>query len=609
MLLRAPEGTPGINGADVLKLPFPRFSGKTRPVMHKQPCCPISLLGLLTAVFLAAVAGCSKSDPKEKAAELGASTPDAGRTVARLHWLGRQRLAAEGNATNFMAIWNLPESAKLEAQTLDKLSTAPWRLLSVGTPLANAPTALLRPLLDDLVKEESYLEVQATTNQPTSLDFAIRLDAARAALWRANLPVVLKSLIDNRSISSPAGAPSAGDLDFRLQTSDFEFVMSRAGEWTILSFTDLRHQTLDLKLLEPFRSRIAATQTPYPPRTTNYWLETDADLRAFAGWIPFQSVFRPSPSGLKNLPRITMTLIGDGQNVRTRGELSFSNPIPIELEPWNIPTNLVHDPLIGFMGVRGIRPCLEALKFWNKDQLGQPPNQAFYWVQDGMPAFRFFALPSAQASNQVHHFSEFLINDVGPHFASSSPTNGVRYGAFERLPDSPQLRWRGIPFIAPSVGLTETGGNPFVTGGLFRNTLTNQSMPGELLRQFQSDTNLVFYDWETTQTCESSLIQLTQLGRLVFGRARLSITNNPALPWLVAISPKLGITGTAIRLADANRLTFSRSSTLGLSGVELHLLADWLESPTFPKSFFTLEAKPTPLMTSPATARPTNKTQ
>ena len=568
--------------------------------MHKK----IYGLGLVTALFLVVVGGCNKSEPEPKAPTSRLPTPDSGMTVARLHWLGKKRIAAENTATNFMAIWNLPESTKLEGQTLDKLATAPWRFFSAARPLSNVPAALLRPLLDDLVQEESYLEVRATTNQPSALVLAIRLDADRAALWRTNLAAVLESLTGLRSATS----------DFRLQTSDFSFALSHAGDWTLVSVMcetnrssplNAQHST-PAPLLADFTARIQRDHVPFAARATNYWLETDADLRAFAGWIPFSSAFRTPPSAMENLPLVKMTLIGDGENVRTRGELNFPGPLLMELEPWNIPTNLVHDPLIGFMGVRGIRPWLKSLRIWDEARLGIPPNQAFFWAQDGSAPLHFFGVPSVQASNQLHHLSEFLINDVNPLFASSLPTNGIRFGSFERVPDSQRIRWRGVPMVSPKVDLADAGGNPFITGGLFSNLVTNRPAPAELLRQFQTDTNLVFYDWEITQPAEYRWIQVSQVGRLVFGRARLSMTNNAALPWLVAISPKLGISGTSLRLAEANRLTFSRSSTLGFTGVELHLLADWLESPAFPNGFFTLEAKPMPLMAVPPPA-PTTK--
>jgi len=561
--------------------------------MHKKK---MYWFTLVTALFLAAVAGCHQSnpDPRPKTPDPKPQTPDPERTVARLHWLGKKRLAAESNATNFMALWHLPESAKLEAQTLDQLATAPWRLWQTNTPVSTAPTALLRPLLDDLVSEESYLEVQAATNQPGAFVLAVRLSAERAALWRTNLPIILQSL---SATQLPTPNSQLPNTDFRLQTSDFRLILTRSGDWTLLSVS--RPATRDPQpsnLLADFANRIQRDHAPFAAPTTNYWLELDADLPAL-GLPPSSFILEPSS--------LSLTVIGDGANVRTRGELNFSRPLPIELEPWNLPTNLVHDPIIGFMAMRGIRPWLASWKFWSEHQLGLPPNQAFFWAQDGLPALHFFALPSAQASNQVHLLSEFLLNQVNPRIALFPNTTNMPIGSFERVPDSSLLRWRGLPYFAPNLDLTDAGGNPFITGGLFRNTLTNNPAPAELLRQFQTDTKLVFYDWENTQPCAFSLIQMSQAGRFVFGRARLSLTNNAALPWLVAISPKLGLAGTSVQLADPQRLTFSRSSTLGLTGVELHLLADWLESPTFPKGFFSLAAKPVPPVPAPAPSPPT----
>ncbi|MEI2722208.1 MAG: hypothetical protein V9H26_01320 [Verrucomicrobiota bacterium] len=335
-------------------------------------------LGLVTVLILAALAGCSPPAPAPSAPAPELKPPALGAILARLHWLGKQRLAAESNATNFIALWNLPESARLEAQTLDKLATAPWRLWRTNTAVSNAPTALLRPLLDDLVQAESYLEVRAATNQPPEVVLALRLAPDRAALWRTNLPVILQS------ITGSSSTPGVLTSDFRLQTSDLSFSLSRFGDWTLLSFARLSAvQPQPSGLLTDFAARIQRDHAPFPPPPTNYWLETEADLGAFAQLLPFGSALRPPPSAPQNLPRLALTLIGDGQNVRTRGELNFPSPLPIELEPWNIPTNLVHDPLIGFMGMRGIRPLLKSLPFWNEARLGTPPNQAFFWAQEG----------------------------------------------------------------------------------------------------------------------------------------------------------------------------------------------------------------------------------
>src|ERR1043166_7566659 len=75
--------------------------------------------GLLACVAAAICGGCKKSEPPAPP-----SAAPAADLVARVHWLGKKRLAAEPNAAYFMTLWNLPESAALEAQTLDRLARA-----------------------------------------------------------------------------------------------------------------------------------------------------------------------------------------------------------------------------------------------------------------------------------------------------------------------------------------------------------------------------------------------------------------------------------------------------------------------------------------------------
>src|SRR5437899_8984918 len=86
--------------------------------------------GFCAALLVGLAAGCKKSTPAEPvSSEPPQASPQNAATqaptldtIARVHWLGIKRLAAETNAAYFMSIWNLPETAKLEAQTLDKLA-------------------------------------------------------------------------------------------------------------------------------------------------------------------------------------------------------------------------------------------------------------------------------------------------------------------------------------------------------------------------------------------------------------------------------------------------------------------------------------------------------
>ena len=515
-------------------------------------------------VFLTflSITGCGKTTQPAPTSNSQLLTPDSEPSL-RIHWLGKKRLAADPNATNFIAIWNMPESLRLENQTLDKLATAPWRLLtSTVTPLSNAPVALLRPLLDDLLLEESYLEIAADTNRFTEAVLAIKLPPDRAALWKTNLPVISNS------------------IPF--------LTLSTSGDWTLLSFSEIRPQTSDLRLLPQVRQRLSATGTPCDLGSANDWLHGNIDFH----WLKRVFGWRSVPDN--SLPRCGFSIIGEAGKVRTSAKFTFPSGAPFELEPWNIPTNLVHDPLSGFMAVRGIRPLLKSCGLWDESKLGDTPNQATFWSQSGHPALRFFAMPSQQSSNQMELLSKYLLTEVNPKMAIFPNTTNVPIGLFEPIPGSQRLRWHGIPYIVPSLDVATTGSQDFITGGLFSNRITNDSAPDSLLGQFKNDSSILLYDWETSQATTYALIQISQTIRFVFGLNRFSMTNNAALPWIVAVSPKLDTSGTSIRLTSTNAVTLTRSSTIGLTGIEIHLLSEWLESPDFPKGLFSISSKPTP---------------
>ncbi|HWH72438.1 MAG TPA: hypothetical protein VNT26_23960, partial [Candidatus Sulfotelmatobacter sp.] len=224
-------------------------------------------VGLLAALLVSLAGGCKKSPSTEpsgsKQAQSAQPSAPPVETVARVHWLGKKRLAAETNAAAFMAIWNLPESVRLEAQTLDKLALAPWRSSQPGTnqlsTLNSQLSTLLRPLLDDLLQEESYLEIRNATNQPGELALAIRLNAQRAALWETNLAAVLESLTGTRP-TPVQGANGGWQLRITNQLATFRsFGLTRAGDWTILGLAPDK-TALAAELL----ARIQKDQAPCP---------------------------------------------------------------------------------------------------------------------------------------------------------------------------------------------------------------------------------------------------------------------------------------------------------------------------------------------------------
>ena len=438
-----------------------RFS-KTSPAMAMRSF----VLGSLAALLAALGGGCGKSTPDGGAADRQPlplkPQPPAG-IVARMHWIGMKQLAAEANAASFLKVWNLPETAKLERQTLDKLALAlvgatvlesNYEAIASGRLASTAPkqvpgrtnqppfsnsqspasalqsaislqlaTNCFRPLLDDLVNRESYLEVRQATNQLGTLALAIRLDAQRAALWQTNLATALESRTGIRpalttngwiaQVQSPESKVQSPEPVVSRRSSvvsnQWSVAFVRSGEWTIValgpSAASNQLSTLSPQLstemrFDPVSRRLQSAQgSP----ATEFWLEANADLRRVASALSLGS----------NLPEDVLTLAlavtGNGQNVLTSGRLNFSKPLPLELEPWNIPTNLVHDPLDSFTAIRGIRPWLSSMKAWNGLQVGTPPNQLFFWAQPAsLPFMTYCAAPLPDASNRVASVTERL---------------------------------------------------------------------------------------------------------------------------------------------------------------------------------------------------------
>jgi hypothetical protein len=542
------------------------------------------------AVLLGLLAGCGKdSNSAESAKPVAAQNQKAsgssnlGETIARIHWLGMKQLAGETNATNFMAIWNLPESQKLEAQTLDKLATAPWRLLlhqpSTNASMPMAASPLLRPLLDDLVNAESYLEITQETNKPGQFALVIRLDPARASLWQTNLSAVLESLtgVKPTSGSTSVGGNQPGfSVKKHHEPNLIELV--RSGDWTVLGLAQDSN-----RLMRDMAARIERNKNPFEDRTTNFWIEAEVDSARVAQSLP--RLFHLPENIAGHVPRITLSVVGDGQNIHSRGEFDFPRPLGIKLEPWIIPTNLINDPLISFSAFRGLKGIGPLTRTLDPYQIEDQPNQLYIWAINGNPFQTEFAVPAPNQKDIIPTISKKLIPKANPWLA----INGL--GRLEESPGTDSLTWNGLFLIKPFLRLDAPSG--FVVAGLTPLGTTNQPVPAALLDQVLVNTNLCFYDWELTGPRVEDWVYMGQLLRFGLHKAQMP-AESAAIRWLRALETKLGNSVTEISVAKADELILVRKSAVGLSAIEIHLVADWFESPFFPLGIHSLLSEKMP---------------
>jgi hypothetical protein len=261
-------------------------------------------LGLFAVVAIGLCGGgCKKAAPGDaSSAETGSKTPTPQpNAIVRFHWLGMKRVSGQPNAAFFMSVWNLAESKALAAQTLDKLALAlAGGRASDGTGSGmrdpslstNQPSpgqkssALLRPMLDDLMQAESYVEVRQETGRPGEFALAVRLDELRSASWDTNLADALESLAGQRPV--PAAASAYGwQIDVGTQQTETNtqatnaarrfprhVTLARSGGWTLLGVAQETNA-----LVHELSARIQHDGIPFRAPATNFWLEADVDLR------------------------------------------------------------------------------------------------------------------------------------------------------------------------------------------------------------------------------------------------------------------------------------------------------------------------------------------
>ena len=496
------------------------------------------------------------------------AAPATENNLLRLHWLGLKSVSADTNAAQLMKVWQLPQTVALVAQTLDKLSRCP------GHGNTNAASAALRPLLDDLITSEFYLELSASTNhQPSTINYqlslALRLPADRARLWQTNLAAASAAW-------AAAGTPHRIDV-------------SRTGDWTLVG----------VGLDKPIgKSAFAARLTLPSLSGTHDWLEADFALSHLTPTLS------PHPTGgeggdeagifstinhqLSTINSLHLTLSGDAGNVHTRATADFSRPLETPLPVWQIPTNLIHAELTSFTAVRGFAPWLTTLPAWQNLQLAPVPDQAFVWAQSGAPFQTYFAAPLPGASNQLAHLAGLLVQNVNPWLA----TNFQGEFSFQWSASLPGLVWNDAlifsPYLKPILGNQQD----YVLGGMMPLPAGDTSPPpAEILHVMLGITNLVYYQTENTGSRIEEALWITQLFRSVFHKPPLPPAG-AAATWLSKTEPLLGGSATSVTLTGPQQFTLARNSTTGFTALELHLLADWLESPHFPRGLHTFLAPP-----------------
>ena len=446
--------------------------------------------------------------------------------IAQIHFAGAQKISASANANAFTNEFCSAEALALRAQTANRLSVwlAGWLQKNTGVTVADGASKL-RPLFDDLQKSEWFLEARAADGHP-KIAVALKLDAARENIWQENWGSFFPQAVRSKS-------------------SGWCFFASDSGAAV---------------LCDTLAQKVQANNSA--------WFSLDVNWPRLAQWYP----------NLKSLglPETQFTVTAPDDNLRINGKFFFPENLAMNLEPWCVPTNSLHQPFVSFTAVRGFSAWFAAQPWAQAYQISPTPNQFFTWAMAQIPYQTFAAVPVADAASALAQAYARLEPIVQPQ--GGAP--GMFLGASKLTLTNNEITLTGVPFVSPFMRATKESSGQFLLAGAFPNTPRSKPLPPELFQRL-AEKNLVFYHWEITAERLPTALNLSQLGFVITSHRQLG-GESAAMKWIQKTAPKLGNTVTEIVQTGPAEMTFTRKSPGIFTAVEMLALGNWLEAPNFP---------------------------
>ncbi len=482
--------------------------------------------------------------------------------LLRYHFAGRGTIAPGTNAARFKEIEALATTAALRGDIAQKLAAAALPFWKNHLPAgATDQSTLLKPILEDLITAEGFVEVRGA---PGNADLAVAaaLSDDHAMLWDKNL----RQLVAAWKLGTVREITAEGfkGWEVRKATAPDTLQFFRAGKWVVLGLGHGKLQQLPALLAEAKKSGRPVTVL------TNQFLELAADLPALRSWFPILADWP--------LPPVLASLSGRGDGIRTEVRFQYSGKIPWSFQPWKIPTNVVSEPLTSFTIAQGIAPLFKAAKGFSDLGFDPLPNQICAWGMHNDQCRMNFSIPVSSATNTMQKLSLGVPRHLLANFTNLQ--GKFLYGSNR----AELLLAGGLPWITPKLQPVKDGKDEYVVGGLFPLPPKTTPVPEDLFAQIRGRTNLLYYDWEITEHRLNHGKQFYQLASLI-NRLRTPATNTASKRWLSEIGSKLGNTATEITQTSAQELVLVRRSHVGFTGFELATLSLWLDTPGFPYNF------------------------
>lgn len=484
----------------------------------------------------------------------------------RHHSVGSTTFLQATQGTTFREVWKLNETEEIRRQVYQSIGRILIGKFAGGPRLsptnAHPSLPILSAMLSDMVENESWMDVRGADEKLEWL-LAVRLPEARRKAWTTGIEQVLAQ----NQLGALTPADFSGTRGVQAKVSKGVFEEAIVGEWILLGYGPKAPASWNATL-----SSLQKTGRPLAP-LTNSWFQISADLTRLRKTFPLIPEFAGS--------KLDLSFTGKGEGVRTDAKLHFASSLRWKPEPWNLPTNAIKDPLVGFSAARGIESILKRNEESKLLGFDSYPNQACAWSLAYVPYFTFAAVPMNGVSNVMWRGL--------PHLPQVITNHGKLSGQLMWVTNNTQIVWQGMPIVTPVARPLFDGNREFLMVGMMPPPSNPQRPPMELF-EFLKKPNLALYDWEITEERLNAWRKIYLMGLLGFMRES-PVTNAPTQRILDVLGQgkRLGNCITEISVTGDSEITFMRHANIGLTGLEIVSLLRYIDSSNFP---FTWERTP-----------------
>jgi len=491
------------------------------------------------------------------------------------HYQGARQIRSLDGGQVFKSILESDSTAPVKDLILTKLASAPDKLIfGLQAEAPDQRRELLTPLMEDLLEFQSYGEVHGLSSGVISFNVGIKLPEERRIDWNTKLRQFAGSY--GWKIDPPLSEGMTSEWQSGSSDSGFLIRYAQVEDWTLLSVgADALTQLLE------WDESVEDGEFP-PVSSAEDWWTVNLGFQTLSG-------LTGGAYAGQALESLTLGVSGDGDYLRTHGELHLAAPLDDGVEEWSIPVNLIVEPIVSFSAQRNLAPLVSQIPGMNELFPKETPSQAVAWSRG---ARQQGTKPGIEAAPVFLNFASWPVTE------ENLAVDGMRRNVARWLEESLLKSNRAslhdgaepnsfhltmVPaFILPFIQGVEYEGKPYHLAGLTHRLVNRKNPPPpSLFAQIENHPRLRYYHWEITGEKVYQYRGFLNMLGFMFDKGQL-LQDSPLFGWTKGMESKLGNSVTQILSKSAHTLELQRKSHFGLTGFEIALLAKWIHSEAFP---------------------------